>query len=315
MKPKLQNVKKFQPNTAFFDFEEENMDTYANENDDFQSSAEEHYPSQQEAGYTELNTSEVLNNNEVKTEKEDQHTFQKLSLSKTSKKFKIEDDAPQQSKNNSQKDIQIKYDGSDALGTVDNAIDPLGDSTIASDPSMAKVDPAFWIQKEGSEEFVEMFWLDASEHNGVIYLFGKVAINDPSNKGAQYATCCVAIHGCERNLFVLPSKTGEFYPNGDPVRATLPVVYAELNKVLIPDVIPRGQGQGFKCKQVKRNYAFEHGDIPREETDYLKIVYSAKYGLPSPATCSGGKSYERIFGTGSTPLEWFLLKRRLMGPW
>jgi DNA polymerase alpha subunit A len=44
------------------------------------------------------------------------------------------------------------------------------------------------------------------------------------------------------------------------------------------------------------------------------VVYSAKHGVPSAAQCAGGKTYERIFGAGSSPLELFLLKRKLMGP-
>ena len=78
--------------------------------------------------------------------------------------------------------------------------------------------------------------------------------------------------------------------------------------------MPRVSGQSFRCKPVKRRYAFEHGEVPRDETEYMKVVYSATHGTPSPAQCAGGKSYERIFGAGSSALELFLLKRRLMGP-
>lgn len=46
----------------------------------------------------------------------------------------------------------------------------------------------------------------------------------------------------------------------------------------------------------------------------MKVVYSATHGVPSAAQCNGGKTYERIFGAGSSALELFLLKRKLMGP-
>ena len=65
---------------------------------------------------------------------------------------------------------------------------------------------------------------------------------------------------------------------------------------------------------MRRKYAFEHGDVPREETEYMKVVYSATHGAPSVQQCAGGKTYERIFGAGSSALELFLLKRKLMGP-
>jgi DNA polymerase alpha subunit A len=78
--------------------------------------------------------------------------------------------------------------------------------------------------------------------------------------------------------------------------------------------VPRVSGQSFRCKPVKRRYAFEHGEVPREETEYMKVVYAATHGVPSPKQCEGGQTYERIFGAGSSALELFLLKRRLMGP-
>jgi DNA polymerase alpha subunit A len=244
---------------------------------------------------------------------------EKISLTTTTKKFKLTEDV---------KPISFSdcaYDGSDALGSISN--DLSGSTAISADSSntaAAAIDPKLWLKKSAAsescpeaEEYFEMFWTDASENNGVIYLFGKVALTDPTapvNTETQYVSCCVAVHGCERNLFILPRATGEFKPDGSPVRANMKDVYAEISKILVPNVIPRSQGQGFRCKQVKRNYAFEHGDIPREEMDYLKVVYSAKHGLPTPNQCEGGTHIERILGTGSTPLEWFLLKRQLLGP-
>lgn len=190
------------------------------------------------------------------------------------------------------------------------------------------------------EEYVNMFWLDACENNGVIYLFGKVPLTNDApapasastgagkpalsapdkkftttnNSTTTYVSCCVAVYGAERNLFVLPRTTGGFKADGSPVRAGMAEVYQELNRLLVPDIIPRAQGQTFRCKSVKRNYAFEHGDVPRYETDYLKVVYSAKHSVPTVQQCSGGKHIERIFGSTSSALELFLLKRKLMGP-
>lgn len=111
-------------------------------------------------------------------------------------------------------------------------------------------------------------------------------------------------------------------------------VYKEVHDLLVPGVIPKGAGHGFKCKPVTRKYAFEVEDVPRvrkergvvcgllamhgsiptrldstrrhthrdlcrqEETEYLKVVYAATYGLPSPERCeAGGRFFERIFGS------------------
>ena len=48
-----------------------------------------------------------------------------------------------------------------------------------------------------------------------------------------------------------------------PVRYGMGEVYKELHDVLVPGVIPKGAGHGFKCKPVKRRYAFEVEDVPR----------------------------------------------------
>lgn len=56
-----------------------------------------------------------------------------------------------------------------------------------------------------------MFWLDATEQNGTVYLIGKVAVASPGGGEAggqqtttSYLSACVAIHGIERELLVLP---------------------------------------------------------------------------------------------------------------
>lgn len=250
------------------------------------------------------------NNVESKASKTEP-VYEKISLSTTSKKLKVEDDPVVKSE-------PIFSNSSDLFSEGWNS------SQISSQDTSSSFDPALWLKKEAEgEEYMEFFWTDASENNGIIYLFGKIALeenradqSEPMMKASapKYASCCVAVHGVERNLFVLPRRIGEYRADGTEVRAGMKDVYSELTKMLVPNVIPRCQGQGFRCKQVKRNYAFDHGDIPREETEYLKVVYSAKHGLPTPQQCEGGQFIERIFGCGSSPLEWFLLKRKILGP-
>ncbi|CAN0327288.1 unnamed protein product, partial [Discosporangium mesarthrocarpum] len=64
----------------------------------------------------------------------------------------------------------------------------------------------------GGGERMEMFWLDAAEYNGMIYLMGKVAMEENtattsdsnSNCSRTYVSACVVVHGIERELLVLP---------------------------------------------------------------------------------------------------------------
>lgn len=54
---------------------------------------------------------------------------------------------------------------------------------------------------------MRMYWLDATEQNGTIYLIGKVAVQSTGGGGeatTSYLSACVAVHGIEREVLVLP---------------------------------------------------------------------------------------------------------------
>lgn len=55
-------------------------------------------------------------------------------------------------------------------------------------------------ETEQPKRTLRMYWLDYLETNGVVHLIGK-ALDRITGK---YISCCVSIHGIERNLFVLP---------------------------------------------------------------------------------------------------------------
>ncbi len=138
-----------------------------------------------------------------------------------------------------------------------------------------------------------------------------------------YQSCCVTIPNNQRNLFVLPrvksdpsKASGEDDEEDTAVeRYAIGEVYGELKSVLQPTCIPHTQGANWGAKPVTRTYAFEDPSIPREECQYLKVVYDAKYPVPERNVCvSGGKTFEKILGAGASTLENFLIKRRLMGP-
>lgn len=183
---------------------------------------------------------------------------------------------------------------------------------------------------EPPRQYIDMFWLDASERNGVVYLYGKVKVPIQTKEGAKpqqsftYQSCCVIIPNNQRNLFVLPriiksdaSKASSEEEEEDATVERYPIgeVYNELKSVLQPSCIPHSQGATWGAKPVTRTYAFEDPSIPREECQYLKVVYDAKYPVPDRDVCvSGGKTFEKILGSGASNLENFLIKRRLMGP-
>ena len=82
------------------------------------------------------------------------------------------------------------------------------------------------------------------------------------------------VENLERNLFVLPRErrmeedeyTGEMYETD--VVPTLADIYSDFDKLRQKARIGK-----FKAKFVKRKYAFGEKDVPREERDWLKVVY------------------------------------------
>jgi hypothetical protein len=129
-----------------------------------------------------------------------------------------------------------------------------GDSTAAMESKTADAAdsaptsaPAAAAAEEG-EEYVNMFWLDAAENNGILYLFGKIPVSDPAVAGAaggagagagaggntkRFVSCCVVVSGSERNLFVLPRIVPDtFKEDGSAARKGAGEVYQELNSLL-----------------------------------------------------------------------------------
>lgn len=209
--------------------------------------------------------------------------------------------------------VGVKMEGLEYAGREEEE-DPYSISSVAAAGPSAGSGQVTWEavvrEDEDGGEYVPFFWTDAHEQNGVIYLFGRVAI-----EGGRFISAACCVQGVQHSLLVLPKRTGNAGPDGKDVRYGMAEVYKEVQDLLVPSVIPRDAGQGFKCKPVRRHYAFELEEVPREETEYLKVVYSAGHGLPSPERCeAGGRYFERIFGARTTALELFLLKRQLMGP-
>ncbi|POW04709.1 hypothetical protein PSTT_10205 [Puccinia striiformis] len=149
---------------------------------------------------------------------------------------------------------------------------------------------------------LKFFWLDFQEAEGIIYLFGKVF----DQLSSKHVACCVIVEGMQRNLFVLPRPT-MVDEDGDEVEPTEDDVYDEIENLLEAHQISE-----FKAKIVERKYCFEEKDMPADCDKWLKVVYS--YTKPPIARLTTGKTFSKIFGTGTSAFELFLLKRKIMGP-
>jgi len=136
-----------------------------------------------------------------------------------------------------------------------------------------------------------MFWLDAWEKKGVVYVFGKVLTNSSTTTKPVYVSCCVTVHNNMRNMFCLPrvnQETGE--------RVNMMEVHKDMKKI-IDRVLPKQSGASWAGKPVKRKYAFEVEDVPRGECDYLKVKYPASFPAPPQEICKEGKREGRSEAT------------------
>lgn len=201
------------------------------------------------------------------------------------------------------KDTEFATTAPDAVDTSSASFQPLAISSSDSTPIASNATLDSLIQTKDDRSYVDMYWTHAHEKNGIIYLYGKMALDN------DFISCCAVVRNNLHNLFVLPRKKedGEEYGMID--------LHNEMKGVLQPSCIPKIQGANWGGKVVKRKYAFGDSSIPREEREYFKVVYDAKYPMPSQDICQNGKeTFSHIFGSGSSTLENFILKRKLMGP-
>ncbi|OJT03335.1 DNA polymerase alpha catalytic subunit [Trametes pubescens] len=162
------------------------------------------------------------------------------------------------------------------------------------------------LEEDGSLRF---YWLDYLEHDGKLYFIGKTQ----DKKTKTWVSISVTVENLQRNLFVLPRErrmeededTGEMYET-DQV-PELPEIYSDFDR------LRRKAGiKSFKGKFVKRKYAFGEKDVPREEKQWLKVVYG--FNEPQLPNTASSPNFARIFGTNTSAFELLVLKRKIMGP-
>jgi len=168
---------------------------------------------------------------------------------------------------------------------------------------------------------IQMYWMDAvevRERPGKIYLIGKMKIPSPEGSTAPptFRSCCVVVNNLQRYMYLVPKGTPLNELNKTEQQEAWMQMHQEIHNILIPSCITNRRDQEvFKTKLVERNYAFEEANIPRGKNLFLKVKYPARYPAPpSDFTSRGGKTFTRICGAFTRPLENFLLSRRLLGP-
>jgi DNA polymerase alpha subunit A len=118
------------------------------------------------------------------------------------------------------------------------------------------------LQPDGAFHF---FWMDYLEHEGMLYFVGKTR----DQATGAYVSCCVTVGNLERNLFVLP-RPFQLAEDGAETDVTPGVseVFQDFDAVRQKAGIKKWKG-----RFVKRKYAFGEIDVPKVETQWMKVVY------------------------------------------
>lgn len=207
-------------------------------------------------------------------------------------------------------------------------------STNAKEQQQQKTEEVDLMAEEEEEESddnnnnnqVSFYFLDACEERampGSVILFGKVW----SPLRGCYESCCVIVKEVERQLLVAP-------------RRGLKDVM-ELCTEWNTDVRPSLGISSLKMKKVRRHFAWDHQLSKRShdndndaeeqeqqeeekkekdspsigESEFVKVHYSFRDAeVPQSMAQKGGRTFSRVYGSTSTALELFLLKRRVKGP-
>jgi DNA polymerase alpha subunit A len=122
------------------------------------------------------------------------------------------------------------------------------------------------LEADGSLRF---FWIDYLELEGKIYFIGKLK----DKKSGAWISCCVTVENMQRNLFCLPrERRFEQDEDGDiaetDIVPTMEDVYSDFELIRKELKIRK-----WRAKSVKRKYAFGEKDVPRNESQWLKVVY------------------------------------------
>lgn len=165
--------------------------------------------------------------------------------------------------------------------------------------TIGKLRPQQVQEEDGS---VHMFWLDYTEVNGCLCLFGKVK----DKTTGSYVSCFVKVDNILRKLYFLPREYRQRHGNTTEEEVEMGDVYEEVSGLMSKVGVNM-----HKIKPCSRKYAFELPGIPRE-ADYLKLLYP--YEKPALSMDLKGETFSHVFGSNTALFEQFVLWKNIMGP-
>ena len=152
----------------------------------------------------------------------------------------------------------------------------------------------------GSDHF---YWIDAKENTnryysssaappGCVFLFGRKW----NTAEGKFRSCCVRVDNIQRCVMILPRSGSSFSDAVAEVNETCKAARIDVRRL----------------KKVTRYYAFEREGVPKDSAEWLKLRYPAS--LPQFPGNNNFTHIDAVFGAQRSPLELFIIKRRLKGP-
>jgi DNA polymerase alpha subunit A len=155
------------------------------------------------------------------------------------------------------------------------------------------------VEEDGS---LRMFWLDYTEVNGSLCLFGKVK----NKQNGSYVSAFVKVDNILRKLYFLPREHRHKQGRATEEEVGMEDVYQEVDEMMT-----RVRVGMHKIKPCTRKYAFEMRGVPKE-SEYLKLLYP--YDKPALPMDVKGETFSHVFGTNTSLFEQFVLWKNIMGP-
>lgn len=175
----------------------------------------------------------------------------------------------------------------------------VADISTLQTQAVGKMDYRDAIEEDGS---LNMFWIDYTEVNGSLCLFGKVQ----NKKTGAYASCFLKVDNILRKLYFLPRQYRHVDGRDTSEEVQMMDVYSEVDEIMTKMKVDM-----HKIKACDRRYAFELQGIPRE-AQYLKLLYP--YTKQPVAAETTGQTFSHVFGTNTALFEQFVLWKNIMGP-
>lgn len=165
--------------------------------------------------------------------------------------------------------------------------------------TFGKLRPQDVVEEDGS---LRMFWLDFTEVNGSLCLFGKVR----NKQTGSFVSAFAKVDNILRKLYFLPREFRQKQGRDTDEEVDMEDVYREVDEMM-----SRLKVRMHKIKPTTRKYAFEMPGIPKE-AEYLKLLYPYD-NSPLPMDAKG-ETFSNVFGTNTSLFEQFVLWKNIMGP-